>query len=218
MKTYEIVLFDLDGTLTDSGEGIVNTMKETLRHYGISMEGKVEMDRFIGPPLKETLMQYYGFSKEKATEAMVYFRERYPKRGIYENYVYEGIEELLSRLRRGGFRLAVATSKPEIFAKEVLRYFRLESYFEAVAGALMDDSRSKKYDVILHCLELLEVRDRSRVVMVGDRKHDVEGAARAGIDCIGVLYGYGTEEELTGAGAAHIAKKAEDIARILEVL
>lgn len=243
---YHVVLFDLDGTLTDPGEGITNSVAYALKKYGIGVSDKRELYKFIGPPLHESFEMYYNFSKEQAKEAVEYYREYYRETGIFENVVYQGMEDTLKILKDSGRKLAVATSKPELFAKEILEHFHLETYFEYVAGANMDGTRTKKDEVISYALDALKLSGAyldgakaeedgvvsyakgapelsgtgdsprkelgsSKVLMVGDREHDILGAAKVGLSSIGVLYGYGSREELTAAGALYLARKPEDI-------
>ena len=219
---YHVVLFDLDGTLTDPGEGITNSVAYALKKYGIGVSDKRELYKFIGPPLHESFEMYYNFSKDQAKEAVEYYREYYRETGIFENFVYQGMEDTLKILKDSGRKLAVATSKPELFAKEILEHFHLETYFEYVAGANMDGTRTKKDEVISYALDALTLSGAypdgtGDVVMVGDREHDILGAAKVGLSSIGVLYGYGSREELTAAGALYLARKPEDIWKYVSV-
>ena len=208
---YQIVLFDLDGTLTDPGLGITNSVMHALKKWGIEVKERESLYRFIGPPLQDSFMQYYGFSAEDAETSVAYYREYFREKGLYENEVYPGVEKLLTDLKAAGKTLAVATSKPEEFAIRILKHFGLDGYFDVIAGATMDSSRSKKADVIAYCLERLGVTELSGVVMVGDREHDIIGAKKVGVDSIGVLVGYGSREELEAAGATHIAETIPDV-------
>lgn len=212
---YHTVLFDLDGTLTDPGVGITNSVVYALKKYGINVSDRTELYKFIGPPLQESFEVFYGFSESQAKEAVGYYREHYSKTGIFENKVYEGLEDALKALKDSGKRLVVATAKPELFANQILGHFHLAEYFSFVAGANMDGTRTKKDEVIAYALESCQLTDHSKVVMVGDREHDVIGAAKFGIDTIGVLYGYGTKEELDTAGAAYLAKTPSDICKVV---
>ena len=212
---YEVVLFDLDGTLTDPGVGITNSVAYALEKYGIKTENREELYPFIGPPLHESFEVFYGFSREKAMEAVAYYREYYSDRGIFENIVYDGMEKLLTGLKEAGKTLLVATSKPELFARMILEHFGLTKYFTYIAGANMDGSRTRKDEVISYALMAGNVADLSKAIMVGDREHDILGAKKVGIDSAGVLYGYGSREELTGAGADYIVEKAEEIAQVV---
>ena len=213
---YQYVFFDLDGTLTDPGVGITNSVMYALRHYGITVADRSELYPFIGPPLIDSFQKYYGFSKAQAQEATEKYREYFSPKGLYENEVYPGIPELLQRLRDAGLKLLVATSKPEPFALRILEHFDLTEYFDCIAGAAFDETRTQKWEVIDYALERLGVADRSRVVMVGDRENDVQGARHCSLGgCIGVLYGYGSREELRSAGADVLAETPAQIADII---
>lgn len=201
---YQYVLFDLDGTLTDPGEGITNSVAYALEKYGIKVPNRESLYPFIGPPLHESFQKFYGFSEEESMQAVVYYREYYRDRGIYENKVYEGIPEVLQTLRDQGKIILLATSKPEAFAVQILEHFQLLPYFHVVAGATMDGSRVKKGDVIRYALSTGQVSDVSLAVMVGDRRFDIEGARENGFSAIGVRYGYGDQKELAEAGAKEI--------------
>ena len=211
MKNYETVLFDLDGTLTNPGEGITNSVAYSLAKYGITVEDKTELYKFIGPPLHESFEKFYGFSRDEAMQAVEYYREYYRDKGIYENVVYDGVEDLLKTLFENGKKIILATSKPEVFAREILRYFNLEKYFYYSAGANLDGSRTDKAEVIEYALREGGVTDKSSAVMVGDREHDIIGANKNGLDSIGVLFGFGSREELESAGATYIAETVKDI-------
>ncbi len=215
MDKYDNILFDLDGTLTDPVQGITNSVAHALEKWNIHVEDKRELNKFVGPPLQAAFSQYYGFSEADAAKCVEYYREYFRDRGIFENKVYDGIEELLAALRASGKRLIVATSKPEEFAVRILKHFSLYEYFDFVAGATMDSSRVKKADVISYALESCGIKDTSRTLMVGDREHDVMGARAMGIDCVGVLFGYGSREELESAGAVYIAETVSDILKYI---
>lgn len=211
MKNYDIILFDLDGTLTDSLPGIINSIIYALNKYGITVEDTAILRKFLGPPLHESFKEFYGFDDEKAMEATNFYREYFRTKGLLENQVYDGIHELLKNLADNGKRLIVATSKPQEFTDRIMQHFDLAKYFEFVAGSNMDGTRSKKADVIEYALNKCQITDKSKVVMVGDRKHDIIGAKAVGIDSIGVEYGYGDYDELKSAGATHIAKTVNDL-------
>ena len=213
MMSYDFILFDLDGTLTDSAEGIVNSVVYALERKGIPYASKQALRRFVGPPLQATFRDYCGFSEEEAKDAVRIFREYFTKQGIYENAVYEGVPEMLRTLCEAGFTLAVATSKPEVFAEQILERFDLAKYFTVIAGASMDGT--DKPTVIRQTLSRLHTEPSSRVLMVGDREHDVLGAKDVGVSSLGVLYGYGSEEELKTAGADHIIKTPSEIVELL---
>lgn len=212
---YDTVLFDLDGTLTDPGEGITNSVAYALRQFGIENTDRTQLYKFIGPPLKESFIKYYGFSDQQAEEAVAQYRVYFAPKGLFENKVYPGVPQLLAQLRAKGYKLLLATSKPEGFAVQILEHFGLLEYFDLAAGATMDGSRVAKADVIAYALQKAGVTDRTRAVMVGDRLHDVEGAKAQGLACIGVLYGYGDAAELTAAGAAHLAATPAEVLQYL---
>ena len=209
------VLFDLDGTLTDPDVGITNSVQYALKRYGISVNDRTELYKFIGPPLIESFRNFYGFSEEKAREAVSVYREYYAKKGIFENQVYEGIPELLQELKEAGCRLLVATSKPEFFAEKIIGHYGLEPYFAFIAGSTMEETRTRKSEVIRYTLKSCGLEADASTVMVGDREHDIIGAKEAGIASIGVLFGYGTREELERAGADAIAASTEDVKTIV---
>ncbi len=211
---YNTVLFDLDGTLTDPGMGITNSVAHALKKYGIEVEDKRELYKFIGPPLHESFMKYYGFSEKEAETAIVYYREYFRDTGIFENEVYNGIENLLKEIKASGRKIILATSKPEEFAKRILVHFGLDKYFDFAAGATMDTSRSKKGDVIAYALKECGCSSKN-AVMVGDRMHDILGAKENGLASIGVLFGYGSREELENAGADYIAETVDDIIKFI---
>jgi phosphoglycolate phosphatase len=211
----EYVFFDLDGTLTDPGEGITNSVAYSLRKNGIEPPPREELYKFIGPPLVDSYMKYYGFSYEGARRAVEDYREYFRDRGIFENKLYAGAVELLEVFTRTEKKIVLATSKPEPFAKTILSHFGLDKYFYFVAGALMDETRTKKGDVIRYALECCGSPERESVIMVGDREHDIIGARENGLCSIGVLYGYGSREELTAQGADFIAKTPQDVAEII---
>ena len=213
--SYKYILFDLDGTLTDPQEGITKSVAYALRHYGIEPPPLEELFPFIGPPLADSFMEFYGFDKEKAAEAVWVYREYFMETGKYENLVYDGIEALLKALRESGRKLAVATSKPEVLALDILEHFGLAQYFDVIRGSMMDGTRVKKHEVIQAVLDEFKPQDMSEMIMIGDRKFDVEGAREFGMDCIGVLFGYGSRAELEEAGAKYIA---EDVAALGELL
>ena len=212
---YNTVLFDLDGTLTDPGEGITNSVMHSLKYYGIEESDRTKLYKFIGPPLWESYEVFYGFSHEKAIEAVEHYREYYKVKGIYENYLYQGVKEMLEALKSNGIKILVATSKPEKFANIILEHFDIAKYFDFIGGAAMDGSRVNKDDVIAYTLKSAEVSDVSKCIMVGDRLHDVLGAKALNMDSIGVLYGYGDYKELSEAGANYIAENPENVVKII---
>ena len=214
----EYILLDLDGTITDSREGITKCFEYALNHFGIEVENRTDLEQFIGPPLEQSFREGFGFDEEKAELAIAKYRERYIPIGLYENLVYPGMENALQRLKEAGKVLIVATSKPEVMAKRVLEHFGLDGYFDDICGSDSDKNRSKKEEVIRYILEKHEIADLDDVLMVGDRKFDVIGAAACGLKCMGVLYGFGDREELEQAGAAYIAETVEDMAQMIVAL
>ena len=208
----EVILFDLDGTITDSAEGITKSVQYALEHFGIDEPDLGKLRGFVGPPLKEQFMKYADFSEKQAETAISLYRERYVKTGIYENKVYDGIESVLRLLKAKGKTLGVASSKPTIYVKQVLEHFNLDQYFTVIGGSELDGTRIEKHEVIEYVLDMLNMQDeRAKVLMVGDRSYDVEGALQCGIQCIGVAYGYGGIYELETAGAVYIAQTVEDL-------
>ena len=200
------ILFDLDGTLTDSGEGIMNCAALALEHFGIPVPDREALRVFVGPPLDKTFREF-GVPADKTNEAIAVYRSRYVPIGKWENHPYPGVEELLRKLKDQGHRLFVATSKPEEMSIEILTKFGLADYFERICGATLDGSRGKKEDVIAYLLSLTE--GTGEAVMVGDTTYDVIGAAHHGIPTIGVAWGYGKVEDMKAAGAAAIADTME---------
>lgn len=209
MKTF---LFDLDGTLTDPALGITNSVLHALRSFGIPEPPRESLYPFIGPPLTESFMKYFGFTEEDAKAAVTVYREYFSTKGLYENEVYAGIPELLRTLKAAGCCLAVASSKPEVFVKKILEHFALDTYFDVIAGSELGGARVAKADVVTEALARLGLPDDRRDVwMVGDREHDVLGARENGLPCIGVRYGYANAGELEAAGARHIADTVEEL-------
>lgn len=212
---YQYILFDLDGTLTDPGLGITNSVMHALKKYNIEVEDRTTLYKFIGPPLTDSFENYYGFSPEESEKAVVYYREYFSEKGLFENTVYPDIEQVLKTLKSQGKTLILATSKPEVYAKQILEHFHLDVYFDFVSGATMDKTRVKKTDIIAYAIEKCNLSDLSKVIMVGDREHDIFGADACHMDSIGVLYGYGNREELTRAGATYLAQSPQDILNFL---
>ncbi|MBO5048274.1 MAG: HAD-IA family hydrolase [Clostridia bacterium] len=213
---YDIILFDLDGTLIDSGLGITNSAMYALSKYDIHIENRESLRSFIGPPLIDSFMNTYGFSEEKAREAIEVYREYYGAKGVFEITVYDGLEALLAKLKNAGKTIILATSKYEFYALQILENIGFAKYFDFAVGSNQDGSRGTKAEIISYILESQNITDKSKVVMIGDRKHDIIGAKTLGIDSIGVLYGFGDREELETHGATHIAKNAEEIWTIVK--
>jgi len=206
------ILFDLDGTLTDSGEGIINCVIYALEKFGLPVPPREELRYFVGPPLHESFIKQ-GVPADRAEEAVAMYRERYVPTGMFENTPYPGVRELLEALKSEGYTLYVASSKPEWMCVEILKHFQLDGYFAQICGATMDTSRTNKEAVIAYLLKLCSVSDH--VVMVGDTKFDVIGAKAHSIPTIGVSWGYGSVEEMEESGAAGIAYTMEALLEML---
>ena len=214
---YTHLFFDLDGTLTESGPGITNCVKYALEKFGINENDEGNLKRFIGPPLVDSFMEFYGFSESDAREAMRLYRERFGTVGIFENSVYEGIPETLAKRKDSGKKLYVATSKPEIYVPRILEHFDLSKYFEDAEGSDIEETRSNKALVIKYVIEkngLEEEAKANKIVMIGDRKHDIIGAKKNSLESIGCLWGYGSRKELSEHGATRIIEKVEDLLEV----
>ncbi|MEK8128194.1 HAD family hydrolase [Paenibacillus filicis] len=215
MNNYSVILFDLDGTLTDSKLGITRCVQYALDKLGRPERDLDKLEPFIGPPLQETFSSIYGFSEEEVSQAIGYYRERFKSVGMFENEVYPQIRELLAELKEQNKRLIVATSKPTPFAEQILRYFELDPYFELIAGSNLDGTRASKTEVIAYVLGQLSGVDKQDVVMVGDRKHDIIGANNTGIHSIAVMYGYGSLEELQPVEPTYMVHSTAELREVL---
>ena len=214
--SWNVVLFDLDGTLTDSGLGVANGVLYTLEKMGLPKPSDAELKKYLGPPLWTSFQDYAGIAESDTPEAVRLYREYYNETGAFENSVYPGIPELLTKLNDQGKRLAVATSKVDYAALAILRHFNLNHHFEVIAGSdETGELRGTKALVIEHALAELAIPAGTAIVMIGDREHDILGAKSHGIPGIGVLYGYGDREELESAGALEIASEVSDLASVL---
>ncbi|WP_312523278.1 HAD family hydrolase [Anaerospora sp.] len=212
---YTIVLFDLDGTLTDPKIGITTCVQYALQKMGIEEPDLDKLIPFIGPPLTYSFKEFYHMTDEQAEQAIEYYRERFSTTGLYENAVFSGIPEMLEELRQQGKTLIVATSKPTIYSVKILEYFKLDSYFQSVVGSNLDGTRVEKHEVIEYVLTELGDYDRSQIIMVGDRMHDIRGAKHNGLDVVGVAYGYGSREELEQAEPNHIVDTVAELREYL---
>lgn len=212
---FNYIFFDLDGTLTNPETGITKSVMYALEKYGIK-EDKSNLLRFIGPPLKDSFRDFYGFDDDKCMEAIKYYRERYGTIGLFENEVYCGIIDVLKELKENGRKLYVATSKPTFFSKQIMDRFGLAEYFEYLSGSDLSEKNSDKALVIKAALDYCKA-PKDEVLMVGDRKYDIIGAQKNGIKSAGVLYGFGTRKELCGAGADFIFENVNDLKKILEM-
>ncbi|MCX7774317.1 MAG: HAD family hydrolase [Clostridia bacterium] len=210
-QRYDYVLFDLDGTLTDPKIGITSSVQYALAAFGIHEPCLDNLVKFIGPPLKDSFREFYGFSEDQADKAVAKYREYFADRGLYENEAFPDIPHMLDHLLKCGKTLAVATSKPTYFAEKILEYFHLKEKFSFVGGSNLDGTRMKKAEVISFVLEEMGISELNRVIMVGDRKHDVIGAQETGIDSIGVLYGYGSREEMEKAKPTYSVETVKDL-------
>ena len=211
---YKYCFLDLDGTLTDPGIGITNSVMYSLKKFGIEVADRSELYSFIGPPLPDSFKRVFGFTDEQADRAVTYYREYFRDKGIFENVVYPGIPEALEKLKSKGVVVALATSKPYEFSVRILDHFDLMKYFDYIGAATMDGRISKKTDVIAHLLEEIGDVDKSTVLMVGDRNQDIDGAKANELASVGVLWGYGSREELAGAGADFIIETPDELAEL----
>ncbi len=213
---YTTVLFDLDGTLVDSGIGVTNSVDYALRRFGIEPPPRQELFKFIGPPLTVSFRDFCGFDEEKTTLAIKYYREYYSQKGILECTMYEGVLELLASLKKKGYNLALATSKPEIYATQVVENKGIAKYLDYLAAASTDEkTRATKEAVIEYALELCDEKDKAKILMVGDRHFDINGAKAFGIDAAGVTFGYGSLAELKDAGAKYIVNSMWELDNLL---
>ena len=214
MKKY--LLFDLDGTLTDPKIGITTCVQYALHSFGIEEPDLDKLEPFIGPPLRDSFMEFYGFTAEQAEEAVAKYRERFQDTGLFENEVYDGIPEMLKTLQSKGYFLAVASSKPQVYVERILEHFDLASYFEFVGGADLEETRVGKGDVIQYVLDTCGLSDKKeKILMIGDREHDVLGARKQGLECVGVLFGYGDRKEMEDCHAAYIAESINELRKML---
>lgn len=213
---YRHILFDLDGTLTDPFEGITNSVVHALKRYNIEVTGKRELRSFIGPPLVESFMKYFNFTEADAKNAVEVYREHFGTKGLFENELYEGIPNMLSELKSRGKTVIMATSKPEVYARRIAEHFDIAKYFDYMAGSELNGQRIAKTEVIEYALSSLGISDRRNCLMIGDRLHDINGAKKSDIHSVGVLWGYGSREELEEAGADYICSSVENLIDIIK--
>lgn len=213
---YTHIFFDLDGTITDPKEGITNSVAYALASFGIQ-EAPDRLTPFIGPPLTDSFMEFYHFDLPTAQKAVENYREYFSQKGIFQNKVFPGTQPLLDHLKAQGKTVCLATSKPEVFARQILEHFHIDGYFDQIVGSCLDGTRTKKGEVIAEVFRRLgdACPDKASCVMVGDRLHDIAGARENGLDSIGVTFGYGSEAELTQAGATYIAHNFEELEQLL---
>ncbi|MEZ3517640.1 MAG: HAD family hydrolase [Lachnospiraceae bacterium] len=218
---FKYILFDLDGTLTDPKIGITRSVQYALYALGIDEPSLDRLEPFIGPPLADSFREFYGLNEEQIAVAIAKYRERFAQQGIYENEIYPGISEMLAELKRKGKILAIASSKPTLFVEQILDYFDIRKYFDFVVGSNMDGTRSRKEEVVEEALrqmvsaEMIPSEKKDTVVMVGDRKFDIEGAKAQGITSVGVSFGYASEGELEQAGADFTVNSVELLSAML---
>lgn len=211
---YDYILFDLDGTLTDSSPGIINGFQYAMKEMGLEIPERSSMMKFVGPPLTESFGYMIGLSPDDTQKAITIYRQYYFDKGVFENSVYDGVPQMLEKLKSEGKKLIVATSKNEKGTRIVLEHFDLVKYFDVI-GTSNDTDRINKIDVINYVIKEGGIEDLSKAVMVGDRHYDISAAKEAGLDSVGVLYGYGDREELSGAGATYIAATPADVVDIV---
>lgn len=212
---YKYCLFDLDGTLTDPAPGITASVAYALEMFGIEVSERAELNKFIGPPLVYSFKTYFGFTDDMAKQALLYYRERFSAGGLYENEIYPGIAELLKNIKVGGGKVILATSKPEEFAAMILEHFDILKHFEFVAGNTLDETRPEKRQVIEHIINNYPDISSENTVMVGDREYDVLAAKEFSLPSVGVLFGYGSLEELKTAGADMLAEDVPALSALL---
>lgn len=207
-----LALFDLDGTLTDPKEGITRSIQYALGQLGMEVPAADSLTAFIGPPLLESFVRLAGLTPNQASDAVIAYREYFSQTGIFQNVPYDGIAQCLDAFTAAGWQLAVATSKPTVFAERILDHFSLRSPFAAVAGSDLDGTRVHKHEVISHALDMLDVAPGADCIMVGDRQHDIFGAKKVGLTAVGVTWGYGTVNELVSAGADLVVRDVSVLA------
>ncbi|MGN1400979.1 MAG: HAD family hydrolase [Bacillus sp. (in: firmicutes)] len=215
MSQHKIILFDLDGTLSDPKIGITKSVQYGLAKMGIHEPDLDKLQCFIGPPLHVSFAEYYGLEEEEIEQAIHWYRERFKDVGMFENELFPEIPGLLQELKDQGKTLVVATSKPTVFAEPILEYFKISHFFDKVVGSHLDGSRTAKTEVIQYAMDSYPSSKREDFIMIGDRKHDMIGANNTGIDSVGVVYGYGTREELEHESPTYIVNTVEELRSIL---
>lgn len=215
MKDYKIIMWDLDGTLSDPKEGITKSVQYALSKLRIIEEDEEKLMEFIGPPLQETFSRFYNFDQETTRAAIEFYRERYKEKGMFENYLYPGIPELLGRLKSRNVILVVATSKPTVFSEKILGHFNISGLFDTIVGSNLDGTMSAKAEIIGYIMNRYSDFEPKDFLMIGDRKHDIIGARHNGIDSVGVGYGYGSRKELEESGPTYIANTLQELEILL---
>lgn len=212
MKKYDTVIFDFDGTVVDTGEGILKSLQYSFEQMGHEVPDLSDLKKFIGPPIHYSYKTYYNVPEEEIDAYIAKYRERYRAKGIYECYLYDGMRETIETLRKNGVKIGIASSKPLSLIQDVMAHLKITDLFDAVVGVLLDNSQhSGKTQLIEDAMEKLGAADKEKVLMVGDRCYDIDGAAGAGVDCCAVLFGYGNEQEFKEHNATYIISKAEEI-------
>lgn len=212
MAKFDAVLFDFDGTVADTGEGVFLCIRNAIDKFGLRQPTEAEIKKFIGPPMVVSYHNLYPqLSDEEVKKLLMTFREDYVKDGLYKYRLYDGMTELLKRLKMDGIKTAVASSKPQKELERIIKYSGIDKYFDCIVGADINYKDSDKATIIGDALKKLKVSDKARAIMIGDRKYDIVGAHKAGIACIGVLYGYGSREEFEEYKADGIAENCDDI-------
>lgn len=209
MKEYNYYFFDFDGTLCDTTEGIFNSIIYSLECYGIKETDREKLNFFVGPPLFESYKTIYNVSDEDANWLIAKYRERYKTKAAEESALYDGIVDLLKELKNRGKKIAIASSKPRLFVEEISKYHGIDVYYDFISAEDFKNNHSSKKDLINACFEFFGNPEKDEVIMVGDRFYDIDGAKGVGVDSAGAVYGFGTEEELTNAGATYILNKPE---------
>ena len=213
MKKYKCLFFDLDGTLTDSSEGIINSIIYALEKMNVDIKDKAILKKFVGPPLMDSYKKYYGFNQEEAELGLKLFREYFSVKGIFENRLFDGIYDLLEQLYNAGVELVLATSKPDVYAEQILEHFGIKKFFTHMSACPMEEADTTKLDIIKGALKMTSVKNKEEILMIGDTFLDVNGAKECGLDSIGVLYGTDGPEELKVA--TYIAKDVKELKNIL---
>lgn len=216
MARYDYVIFDFDGTVVDTGEGIIKSLQYSFEQMGREIPDMSDLKKFIGPPIHYSYTHFYGVSEDEVGEYIRKYRERYKVKGIYECELYDGMKELLSELRSRGVKLGIASSKPEHLIYSVADYLKITDMFDAIVGVKIDDSNhSTKTGLVLDAMKKLGAKDKSRVLMVGDRCFDIDGASGAGVKSCGALWGYGNEEEFKAHNADFIISLPSDVINLI---
>ncbi len=216
MNKYDYVIFDFDGTVVDTGEGILKSLQYSFQQMNHEVPDMSDLKKFIGPPIHYSYTHYYGISEDEVGMYIKKYRERYTEKGIYECALYEGFLELIYALKEKGVKIGIASSKPQRLIYAVADYLKITDLFDAIVGVKIDDSNhSTKTGLVLESMDMLGATDKSKVLMVGDRLYDIDGARGAGVDSCGVLWGYGNEEEFKEHGAAFIVEKPSDIEKLI---